>query len=72
MQLTDEQVEQVRAQIAEWEAERDQLVQQANQRIAWLNGKIEAYREMVAPQEETEKTKVPESDGKGKRAGKAS
>lgn len=34
-------------------AERDDLIAQVNQRIAFLNGKIEALVELIAPPETT-------------------
>ena len=39
--------EQIRARIAELEAERQQLVEAANQRLAALSGKIEVWNEML-------------------------
>lgn len=45
--------EQMTEMIAVLIAERDEVVAQANQRIAYLNGKIELLRELTAPAEAT-------------------
>lgn len=42
----------IAARIAELKAERDQLVVQANQQIAFLNGQIHALEEVLKPDEE--------------------
>ncbi len=46
--------EQIRERIAKLEAERQQLIEAANQRIAALSGKIEAWNEMLTLMENEE------------------
>lgn len=40
-------IDKLNKEVAELEQSRDQLVQQANQQIAHINGRVEAKREMV-------------------------
>ena len=42
--------ERIKKLIAAVTAERDEFMAQANQRLAFLNGKIEALQELLAPQ----------------------
>lgn len=56
--------EQMADMLAALIAERDEVVAQANQRIAYLNGKIELLREMTAPAE-TAPAETPPAEAEG-------
>lgn len=43
------ETEQIEKRIAELTAERDQLVQEGNARIAYLNGQLAALTALIAP-----------------------
>lgn len=49
--MTQAQLKQKAAELA---AERDALVQEANQRLAYLNGQIAAYEALAAEMEEAD------------------
>lgn len=54
MDLTAEQKAVIEAQIRELETKRAQYIEQANREIAFCNGQIQAFQQLLAPAPEAE------------------